>query len=180
MSTDRLVAHFRAMARNNGWANDRLLEACEGLDAEAFAARRVSFFPSLRRTLNHIYGVDVYYLDALEETGRGLAIFDPDPDFADPAALRIAQAASDRRLIAFCDRLAPADLDRRVMVVRDPDGRPWERIDAILAHLFQHQIHHRGQAHAMLAGTAVPPPQLDDFFLDADRDPSVIARGFAP
>ena len=27
---DRLVAHFRAMARNNAWANDRLLEACEG------------------------------------------------------------------------------------------------------------------------------------------------------
>ena len=34
----------------------------------------------------------------------------------------------------------------------------------LLAHLFQHQIHHRGQAHAMLAGTAVAPPQLDEFF----------------
>jgi len=34
----------------------------------------------------------------------------------------------------------------------------------ILAHLFQHQIHHRGQVHAMLAGTAVKPPQLDEFF----------------
>ena len=44
-----------------------------------------------------------------------------------------------------------------------------ERTDAILAHLFQHQIHHRGQAHAMLAGTAVPPPQLDEFFLDYDK-----------
>jgi hypothetical protein len=35
----------------------------------------------------------------------------------------------------------------------------------VLAHLFQHQIHHRGQAHAMLAGTGVKPPQLDEFFL---------------
>jgi uncharacterized damage-inducible protein DinB len=26
-------------------------------------------------------------------------------------------------------------------------------------HLFAHQIHHRGQAHAMLAGTPLPPPQ---------------------
>ncbi len=174
---DRLVAHFRAMARNNAWANDRLLEACEGLDAAAFAAPRTSFFPSLRATLNHSYGVDVYYLDLLEEKGQGL---DPGPDLAEPAALRAAQAASDRRLIAFCDRLTAADLDRRVMVVRDPDGRPQERIDAILAHLFQHQIHHRGQAHAMLAGTGVPPPQLDEFFLDIDRHPSVTARGFAP
>jgi uncharacterized damage-inducible protein DinB len=31
-----------------------------------------------------------------------------------------------------------------------------------------HQIHHRGQAHAMLAGTSVAPPQLDEFFLDYD------------
>jgi uncharacterized damage-inducible protein DinB len=174
---DRLVAHFRAMARNNAWSNDRLLEACEGLSPEAFAAPRVSFFPSLRRTLNHLYTVDVYYLDALEETGRGLAIFQPaDPDFAEPAALRAAQAASDRRLIAFCDRLAPAGLDRRVVIDRGDEGMISGRTDAVLAHLFQHQIHHRGQAHAMLAGTSVPPPQLDEFFLDFDRHPG--ARRF--
>jgi uncharacterized damage-inducible protein DinB len=178
--TDRLLKHFRAMARNSGWANDQLLAACQALDAEAFAAPRVSFFPSLRRTLNHLYAVDVYYLDALEETGRGLAVFDPDPDFADPAALRAAQAASDRRLMAFCDRLAASDLDRRVEIVRDPDGRPMETVEAVLAHLFQHQIHHRGQAHAMLAGTPVKPPQLDEFFLDHDRAASVVAGGFAP
>jgi uncharacterized damage-inducible protein DinB len=178
--TGRLVAHFRAMARNNAWANDRLLEACEALDAAAFAAPRTGFFPSLRATLNHILAVDAYYLDALEETGRGLAAFEPEPDHGDPAALRAAQAASDRRLIAFCDALTPAGLDRRVVTVRDPDGRPTERIEAILAHLFQHQIHHRGQAHAMLAGTDVAPPQLDEFFLDWDRHPSVAARGFLP
>jgi uncharacterized damage-inducible protein DinB len=178
---DRLVAHFRAMARNNAWANDRLLEACEKLTPEDFAAPRTSFFPSLRRTLNHLYAVDVYYLDALEETGRGLAVFQPDdPDFALPAELRAAQAASDRRLVAYCDRLAATDLDRRVAVDRGDEGMISERIDALLAHLFQHQIHHRGQAHAMLAGTDVPPPQLDEFFLDFDRHPSVAARGFAP
>jgi uncharacterized damage-inducible protein DinB len=39
-----------------------------------------------------------------------------------------------------------------------------ENATRLLAHLFQHQIHHRGQAHAMLAGTPVAPPQLDEFF----------------
>ena len=178
--TDRLVLHFRAMARNNAWANDRLLEACEALSPAEFAAPRTGFFPSLRATLNHILAVDTYYLDALEETGRGLAAFDPPPDFAEPARLHAAQADSDRRLIRFCDRLTAADLDRRVVTVRDPDGRPTERIDGLLAHLFQHQIHHRGQAHAMLAGTHVAPPQLDEFFLDWDRHPTVAARGFSP
>ena len=39
-----------------------------------------------------------------------------------------------------------------------------ENATRLLAHLLQHQIHHRGQAHAMLAGTHVKPPQLDEFF----------------
>ena len=39
-----------------------------------------------------------------------------------------------------------------------------ERADRLLGHLFQHQVHHRGQAHAMLSGTDVAPPQLDEFW----------------
>jgi hypothetical protein len=30
--------------------------------------------------------------------------------------------------------------------------------------MFQHSVHHRGQAHAMLSATTVKPPQLDEFF----------------
>jgi uncharacterized damage-inducible protein DinB len=37
-------------------------------------------------------------------------------------------------------------------------------MDRLLLHLFQHQVHNRGQDHAMLSATAVPPPQLDEFF----------------
>jgi uncharacterized damage-inducible protein DinB len=175
-----LAAHFRAMARNNAWANARLLGAVALLDPEAFAAPRTGFFPSLRATLNHILAVDLYYLDALEEGGRGAALWQAEPDHADPHALRAAQGAADARLIAFCDGLRPEDLDRSVPTDRGPHGLVPERVDALLAHLFQHQIHHRGQAHAMLAGTEVAPPQLDEFFLDYDRHPSVGAMGLIP
>lgn len=175
---DGLVGHFRAMARNNAWANRRLLTACVTLGPAEFSAPRTGFFPSLRATLNHNLLIDRYYLDALEEGGRGRDLGARAPDIAMPAALRTAQAAQDRALIAFCDRLALGDLTRSVDTDR---GRPVpERIDRLLAHLFQHQIHHRGQAHAMLSGTAVAPPQLDEFFLDYDRHPSVAELGLAP
>lgn len=36
--------------------------------------------------------------------------------------------------------------------------------DRLLLHLFIRQIHHRGQAHAMLSATGVAPPQLDEFY----------------
>jgi uncharacterized damage-inducible protein DinB len=45
-----------------------------------------------------------------------------------------------------------------------------------LLHLFQHQIHHRGQAHVQLQDAGIAPPQLDDFHLQFERAPS--ARQF--
>jgi len=163
-----LIEHFRAMAGNNAWSNHRLSEACCRLAPEAFAAGRTSFFPSLVATLNHLLIVDWYYLDALEGGGRGRAVLDPELPYLEAPALRDTQAATDRRLIAFCDALDGPALARIVPIDRGEEGLHPETVEAVLAHLFVHQIHHRGQAHAMLAGTDVPPPQLDEFFLAYD------------
>lgn len=164
-----LVGHFRSMARNNRWSNDRLYRAVLALQPGEFEAKRVSFFPSIKKTLNHILAVDHLYLGFLEEGGAGAAAFDDFVEFDDPKALAEAQTAADRRLIAFCDRLTPGDLDRRVVTDRGADGMIAERVADLLAHLFLHQIHHRGQVHAMLSGTSVAPPQLDEFLLDYDE-----------
>ena len=79
------------------------------------------------------------------------------------ADLRGRQSAVDRRLISVCEGLTADSLDEVVRVNRDTRVQT-ERRDRLLMHLFQHQIHHRGQAHTMLAETAVAPPQLDEFF----------------
>jgi len=177
-----LVEHFRAMARNNAWSNHRLLGACAGLSAADYKARRTSFFPSIHLTLNHLLIVDWYYVDALEGSGGGPALYaDPEP-CADLAALDTAQRAVDRRLIDFCDGLDAAGLDAIVTLVRSSETRFDERAADVLAHLFVHQIHHRGQVHAMLSGTGVAPPQLDEFFLTQDaplRRTEVAALGLA-
>lgn len=164
-----LVEHFREMALNNAWSNQRLLAACARLSDAAFAAERVSFFPSLKATLNHILIVDWYYFDALVEGGRGYAIFDDELPYGTLPGLAQAQRESDRRLIEFCIRLAESDLARGVKLDRAARGIKHETVQSVLPHLFIHQIHHRGQAHAMLSGTTVKPPQLDEFFLFEDR-----------
>lgn len=167
-----LLSHFRACARNNLWSNDRLLRACALLTREELHAPRVSFFPSIALTLSHILRVDAYYLGELEETGRGLAAWSAlrDLEHAELAALAAAQAASDRTLVRLCDALDEAALGRAVRMHRGEDeGVVEEALPAVLAHLFMHQIHHRGQVHAMLAGTRSAPPQLDEFFLRYDE-----------
>jgi uncharacterized damage-inducible protein DinB len=165
-----LAHHFYTMACNNAWANHRLLTACAKLSHEEFVARRTGFFPSIKATLNHLLTVDWYYIDALERAYRNESpnrevdkFFDPEEPFDTLGALVIEQHAADRRLLMLCGGLTDADVDRPVPVVRR-DGVHLESATRLLAHLFQHQIHHRGQAHAMLAGTTVKPPQLDEFF----------------
>jgi len=162
-----LSDHFKAMARNNGWSNARLHGACSELSEEEFAAERTSFFPSLQRTLNHILLVDRAYLADLQGTGRPLS--EDKIPFPYAPDLAIAQTRTDAELIDFCDDLDAAGMGRIVGINRG-DGVPYrETVWSILSHLFVHQIHHRGQAHAMLAGTDVVPPQLDEFFLASDE-----------
>jgi uncharacterized damage-inducible protein DinB len=158
---------FRAMAYNNAWANHRLLTACAQLSQPEFVAPRTGFFPSLRATLNHILIVDRYYVDAMEGGTLGPAAFaDPEP-CATAAALIEAQPDVDRRLLALAERLEDVGLTSTVLLNRGSRVQS-ERLDRVLLHLFQHQTHHRGQAHAMLSGTSAPPPQLDEFFLADD------------
>ena len=158
---------YRAMAYNNGWANHRLLKAVARLSQEEFEAPRVGFFPSLRATLNHILIVDWFYVDAMEGGTLGPAAWADEEPCKTIAALRAAQGDVDRRLIAFTEGLTEADLSAIIKVHRGSRIQQ-ERTDRLLLHVFEHQIHHRGQAHSMLSSTAVKPPQLDEFFSVAE------------
>ena len=162
-----LVQTYRAFCYNNAWANLRLLRACAELSPAEFQAERSGFFPSLQRTLNHIYVVDLFYIDALEDGWLGPRAWENPVPFPVLAELSEAQASMDQRFIAVCSALTPASLGGEVRINRGIRIQV-ERRDRLLMHLIQHQIHHRGQAHAMLSGAGVKPPQLDEFFSAAE------------
>ena len=161
------VLPYRTMAYNNAWANHRLLTACLALSPEEFTAKRTGFFPSLRATLNHILIIDHFYVDAMEGGTLGPAAWADQEPCATVAALKEAQAAVDRRLLKVVEALDIAGLQRIVSVHRGTSIQR-ERMDRLLLHLFQHQTHHRGQAHAMLSATNIRPPQLDEFFSEGE------------
>jgi len=171
-----LVQTYRAFACNNAWANHRLLSACAELTQAEFAAARTGFFPSLQATLNHIYVIDLFYVDALEGGWLGPKAWDNPIPFPALAELSPAQASMDKRLIGVCNALTPASLSGEVRINRGAHVQV-ERRDRLLMHLFQHQIHHRGQGHAMLSGSSIKPPQLDEFFAAAEA--SLRASEFA-
>ncbi|MGL5003805.1 MAG: DinB family protein [Casimicrobium sp.] len=171
-----LSHHFLTMAYNNAWANHRLYKACAQLSHADFIATRVSFFPTIKMTLNHNLTVDWFYVDALERELRSdpphddcYVFFKEDEPFDTCAELQREHLAVDRRLIEYCKQLRDDELTRYVTIAR-PSKPQRDTRTRLLAHLFQHQVHHRGQAHAMLAGTHVKPPQLDEFFCEGETD----------
>lgn len=168
MSYDPLRV-FRKLARNNRLANFRLHHACLQLSQEEFVASRVSFFPTIRATLNHIYTVDRFYIDAVKGGTLGLAAFAKEEPLETMAELRRAQAELDEVLIAFVDGLEEDGLAATVNIHRGTRIQQ-DRCDDVLTHLFQHQTHHRGQAHAMLSGATIKPPQLDEFIVGDDAN----------
>ncbi len=176
-----LLSYLRTQVRANRLANHRLHAAMAGLSAADLQAPRTNFFPSLAATLNHILWVDGYYLDCLHGLGdareRALA-WQPHGSLA---AIADAQAHSDTRLIALLEAIDCADLDRVIEMPRR-DHVQREPLGHVIAHLLNHQVHHRGQAHAMLAGTAVAPPQLDEFLMSSEghlRQADMAALGWS-
>ncbi|WP_299612970.1 DinB family protein [uncultured Tateyamaria sp.] len=160
---------FAPQAHNNAWSNHRLHRACAGLTEEELAAARPSFFGSIIGTLNHILIVDLFYVSALEGACVGPSAFADEVPHSDLPSLRAAQRDVDRRLIAVTEDATLSDPTRLVQMQREA-GVQEERFDRTFLHVIQHQIHHRGQVHALLSMTQVPPPQLDEFYLEWETD----------
>ena len=159
--------YFIAQARNSHWSNHRLHSACLRLPAPEYYATRPSFFGSIHVHLDHIVFVDWLYLERL--TGEQYLPVDVGDELhSELAPLVEDQVTADRALIEYCEGATPETLSSQVSFKLLDGTQYTEAVWSVLAHLFTHQIHHRGQVHDMLSATSVAPPQLDEFYLSSD------------
>lgn len=152
---------FPMLAAYNAWANTRLYEAAARLSDAQYRADRGAFFRSVHGTLNHLLVTDRIWMQRF--TGEGEA-----PDrldtilFEDLAPLREARIAEDSRIVAWVDGLSEAALAGTITYrrVTTPDVFT-QPLAPALAHLFNHQTHHRGQVHTLLTGLVGEAPSID-------------------
>jgi uncharacterized damage-inducible protein DinB len=152
--------HFTMMAGYNRWANERLYEAARALPDADYRANRGAFFGSLHGTLNHLLVADRVWMRRFTGTGPIQTKLD-EILFEEFAALEHARQEMDELIIGYVDLLTEADLEDvlayRTIVNAEDISQPLTRA---LAHFFNHQTHHRGQAHALvtqIAGNAAMP-----------------------
>ena len=152
-----LATHFRMMARYNRWANRRLYAEAARLPDALYRQHAGAFFGSLHGTLNHLLVTNRIWMKRLDGQGEAPTRLDAIL-FEDLEPLRAAEEAEDARIIGFVEGLGEAELDADFEYATTrgaPQRQPrWQA----LAHLFNHQTHHRGQAHAILTRLGVAEP----------------------
>ncbi len=145
------MSRYRMFAGYNAWCNERLYDAAATvLDAD-YRADRGAFFKSLHGTLNHLLLGDVIWMHRF--TGEGALPKTLDEILYDDfTALRAARRVMDASITRYVAGLGEADLTGTIRYRAFSKPADIEQVLApALDHFFNHQTHHRGQAHALLS-----------------------------
>ena len=155
-----MTAIWAQYALYNRLANEKLYEACARLSDEERRRDLGAFFTSVHGTLNHLLLGDRIWMTRFEggshpSTDLGAILFE---EFA---ALALARAEMDRRIEAFFASPPTGFLEGSLRYVNNAGLRSEDPVSVILPHFFNHQTHHRAQAHTLLSQLGHDPPVLD-------------------
>ncbi len=158
------------MARYNAWQNRQLAQALAGMDAVEVNQDRGAFFGSIMGTLNHLLWGD----------GMWMARFDggaaPLCGMAESTTLHswvggwlVARVVMDERILAWAETVDEAQLQDVLTWHSGVAGCEVSKpMGVAVAHMFNHQTHHRGQIHAMVTAAGVTAPVSDLVFMPDD------------
>jgi uncharacterized damage-inducible protein DinB len=116
-----------------------------------YRADRGAFFKSVHGTLNHLLVGDRIWMKRFTGAGEQPPSLDA-VLYDDFEALRAARLSQDTLISRYIERLSDDDLGRpfRYRTVVNPQTIE-QPLAPALDHFFNHQTHHRGQAHALLS-----------------------------
>lgn len=157
-----LLDQVRTFARYNAWANQRVHGTIASLDDAAYRRDGGAFFKSIHGTWNHLLIGDRLWLRRFGEAVEGEAPTALDAIlYDDRAALIAARERMDAHVLRFAEGLDDAGLARPVTYATTTGASFTQPLAPLLAHLFNHQTHHRGQVHVLITSSGAPAPALD-------------------
>lgn len=148
-------------AAYNQWANGRIYDAAATLDESEFGRNAGAFFGSMMGTLNHLLAADRIWMKRFTGEGDAPSSLDAILHRGLPS-LRLAREAEDRRIVDWLSGMSDKALAGRFSYMTLSDMRTVsQRLAPALSHMFNHQTHHRGQAHMILTVLGRPSVPLD-------------------
>jgi uncharacterized damage-inducible protein DinB len=152
--------------RYNRWMNDKLYAVAAKLSDEARKRDSGAFFKSIHGTLNHLLLADRVWLARFKGVAApegfmapGIRSLDQEL-YTDFDELRRERALTDDELSAWVTGLTVERLAAPLVYLRHGQKNEFPLWWA-LAHVFNHQTHHRGQVTTLLMQQGVDPGVTD-------------------
>jgi uncharacterized damage-inducible protein DinB len=146
-----MKSRYQMFAGYNAWCNERLYGAAAKVPQADYRADRGVYFKSLHGTLNHLLVGDRIWMKRFTGAGEQPASLDAIL-YDDFETLRTARRSEDTRISRYVARLSEDDLTRTIRFRTMVNPQTVEQaLSPALDHFFNHQTHHRGQAHALLS-----------------------------
>ncbi len=144
---------IREYAAYNLWANEKICSVISSLNDEQLSREIVSSFPSIKKTLLHVWGAQVIWIRRLE--GVSTATF-PTQDFTGTKEEMFeGMISSSAKLKEMTDGFTKGDLKEVKKYSTLKGGIVTSARYQVLAHVFNHSTYHRGQLVTMLRQTGV-------------------------
>ncbi len=162
--------YVATMAAYNRWQNVSLFGAGNGLSDEERKRDRGAFFGSIQRTLSHLAWGDTIWLSRFGVGAPPEVGIDESPDWiAEWNDLAEQRAALDAAIDLWASSVSEQDLGQDLSFYSGSLGRDvTSPMTTCVAHFFNHQTHHRGQAHGLLTAAGAKPGPTDLFVMPAN------------
>jgi uncharacterized damage-inducible protein DinB len=160
-------AYIRTMAAYNAEMNKRLYDAADRLSDAERRHDRGAFWHSIHGTLAHILWGDAQWMSRFDGWHRpATPIKESDHLVEDWNELRAAREKADADISRWAAKVDDAWLNADLTWFSAAADREITAPKRLLAaHFFNHQTHHRGQAHALITAAGQPTGDTDLFLV---------------
>jgi uncharacterized damage-inducible protein DinB len=133
-------------------------ESLAKLPWDEFTKNREASFHSIRNIFIHTLNAVDYWLSFLQKEGFKLhRKFDEYKTFQD---VKEYMERVEKRMSGYLETLSPSELNENYTVT-DDEGKPYVvTAEDILIHVFEEEVHHRGELIALLWQINVEPPMM--------------------
>jgi uncharacterized damage-inducible protein DinB len=153
-----MMVDLRKLLEYNESVRHRYFEKLTGLSWEEFTKNREASFHSIRNIFVHTLGAIDYWLDFLQsENLHSKRKYDEYRTFEEVGAY---MERVEKRMQGYLDSL-PIEGLSKTYTLKDDDSKTIKiTAEDVLIHVFEEEVHHRGELIALLWQMGIEPPSM--------------------
>ncbi|MCJ7422829.1 DinB family protein [Candidatus Bathyarchaeota archaeon] len=152
------MVDVRELLEYNHIVRRRYFESIARLSWNEFTKNREASFNSIRNIFVHTLGAVDYWLDFLQkENLHSKREFDEYRTFDE---VRTYMEHVEKRMRDYLHSLSPEGLEKKYTVTGEDHKAAKITAEDVLIHVFEEEVHHRGELIALLWQMGIDPPEM--------------------